>query len=173
MLIYLQMIETDEDRYTFEELYISYRSLMHHIAMQILHNEYDAEDAVHQAFLSAVINIKKLSKMKRIERRAYLVVITENKAIDIIRSNSRIIYTDVNETLYGIEIPAPGDGGLADAMAQLPARYREILLLRYHSGFKTRELAQMLELSQSTVQKLIWRARQALRCILEGDGDVK
>lgn len=173
MLIYLQMIETDEDRYTFEEIYTSYRSLMYNIAMQILHNEHDAEDAVHQAFLSAVINIKKLSKMKRMERRAYLVVVAENKAIDIIRSNSHIIYTDVDETLYGIEIPAPGDDDLADAMARLPARYREILLLRYYSGFKTRELAQILEMSQSSVQKLIWRARQTLRCILEGDDDVR
>lgn len=50
MLIYLQMIESEADKSKFEQLYLKYRSLMLRVAMRILHNEQDAEDAVHQAF---------------------------------------------------------------------------------------------------------------------------
>lgn len=56
MIIYLQMIESDEDKSKFEQLYIMYKGLMFHVAMKILKNEFDAEDAVHQAFLSLIEN---------------------------------------------------------------------------------------------------------------------
>ena len=51
MLIYLQAIESEEERSKFEQLYFQYRGLMYHVAMRILNNPHSAEDAVHQAFL--------------------------------------------------------------------------------------------------------------------------
>ena len=59
MIIYLQMIDTPEDRSKFEQIYLEYRGLMFHVANEILHNEQDAEDAVHQAFLNVAENMKK------------------------------------------------------------------------------------------------------------------
>ena len=134
MIIYLQMIESDEDKSKFEQLYIMYKGLMFHVAMKILKNEFDAEDAVHQAFLSLIENLKKISDVKCPKTRAYIVIITERKAIDIIRSRSKLVDMEFWESTYGIEIPLPGDHGLADAMARLPAAYRDILLLRYYNG---------------------------------------
>ena len=52
MMIYLQMIETQEDRSVFERVYHRYRNMMYTVAYDILHNESDAEDAVHAAFVS-------------------------------------------------------------------------------------------------------------------------
>ena len=45
MIVYLQMLETAEDRAAFEQLYLTYRSLMYRIAYGILRNQQDAEDA--------------------------------------------------------------------------------------------------------------------------------
>lgn len=70
MIIYLQMIESDEDKSKFEQLYIMYKGLMFHVAMKILKNEFDAEDAVHQAFLSLIENLKKISDVKCPKTRA-------------------------------------------------------------------------------------------------------
>ena len=36
MIIYLQMIESDEDKSKFEQLYIMYKGLMFHVPMKIL-----------------------------------------------------------------------------------------------------------------------------------------
>ena len=47
MIIYLQMLETPEEKSKFEQLYLEYKGLMFHVAYEILHNEQDAEDAVH------------------------------------------------------------------------------------------------------------------------------
>lgn len=43
MIVYLQMIDTPDDRSKFEHLYLEYRGLMFHAANQILHNEQDAD----------------------------------------------------------------------------------------------------------------------------------
>lgn len=80
MIIYLQMIESDEDKSKFEQLYIMYKGLMFHVAMKILKNEFDAEDAVHQAFLSLIENLKKISDVKCPKTRAYIVIITETES---------------------------------------------------------------------------------------------
>ena len=52
LMIYLQMIEGDEDKIKFEELYLTYRGLMYKVSFDILQNTQDAEDALHEAFSS-------------------------------------------------------------------------------------------------------------------------
>lgn len=56
---YLSMLEADEDKNKFEELYMKYRDDMYNIAFSILHNCEDAEDAVHDTFVSIANNFEK------------------------------------------------------------------------------------------------------------------
>jgi RNA polymerase sigma-70 factor (ECF subfamily) len=128
---------------------------MFYVAMKILHNEHNAEDAVHQAFLSILENLDKISNVECPKTQSYIVIIVERKAIDIIRTNTKIVNINFDETIGGIEIPLPGDNGVADAMAKLPARYREVLLLRYDNGYTTKELAKILDMKKDSVQKLL------------------
>ena len=62
MLIYLQMIETPEDRSKFETLYEEYRDVMYAVAKKILRNNMDAEDAILQAFVNIAENMEKISE---------------------------------------------------------------------------------------------------------------
>lgn len=170
MILYLQMIQTDEDKAKFERLYTTYRGQMYHVAYQILKNSHDAEDAVHQAFLSLIKNADKISSVMCPKTRSYVVITVERKALDIIRTNSKYAAEYVEEW-NGLDVPMPGDSGLADAMAQLPSNYREALLLRFDCGFSTKEMAEILGMKQGSVQKLIWRAKEALAKHLEGGED--
>ena len=61
MLVYLQMVETAEQRLMLETLYMTNRQLMYGVAFRILRNQEDAEDAVHQAFVKIAENITKIS----------------------------------------------------------------------------------------------------------------
>ena len=163
MLIYLQMIESEEDKSKFIAIYNQYRFLMFSVANKILESQFDAEDAVHQAFVSIIDNLDKIRSVDCPETKSYVVIITEHKAIDIIRSRKHMSGEELIDSLHGIEIPLPGDNGLADAMAKLPARYREVLLLRFANGYSTREISKMMEMTEGSMQKLIWRAKEALR----------
>lgn len=174
MLIYLQMIESPEGRSAFEKLYARYRGLMFHVANRLLNNEQDAEDAVHQAFLAIARNASKIfSKNFSVEcpeTRSLVVIIVERKSIDILRQRSRRPESELDEETAGWEIPLPGTGPLADAMAKLPARHREVLMLRFAHGYTTKEIARLFDMTQESVQKLIWRARESLRKNLEQEG---
>lgn len=60
MIIYLQTIDDSSDKVKFERLYLHYQAFMYRIAYHILKNKQDAEDAVHNAFLSIAKNIEKI-----------------------------------------------------------------------------------------------------------------
>ena len=82
MLIYLQTLETPEEKSLFEQIYLEYRGLMYHVAYEILHNEQEAEDAVHQAFVKIAENIKKIDASVCPRTHSYVVTIVEHQAID-------------------------------------------------------------------------------------------
>lgn len=170
MFIYLAMIEGPEERDRFERIYLKYRYLMLHVANNILQNHHDAEDAVHQAFLSVVQNMEKFSDVESPKTRSLIVLIVERKAIDILRKKQREKLLEIKEDILGIEIPIPGNHGLADAMARLPAHYREVLLMRYDNGLTTREIAKILDITESGVRKLLGRAKRVLQDELKKDG---
>ena len=113
------MIDSEEDKTKFEQIYLKYRGLMFYVAMKILHNEHNAEDAVHQAFLSILENLDKISNVECPKTQSYIVIIVERKAIDIIRTNTKIVNINFDETIGGIEIPLPCENEVADAMVKL------------------------------------------------------
>ena len=61
MLCYLAMIDTPAEREKFEILYEKYKGLMLYVADRLLLCREDAEDAVHQAFLSVIENLHKIA----------------------------------------------------------------------------------------------------------------
>ena len=76
MMLYLQMLETPEEKVQFEEIYLKYRSAMFRAAEGILHNDQDAEDAVHNAFLRI---IKRFSRFQKIPVKDLETVLKPSK----------------------------------------------------------------------------------------------
>ncbi len=170
MLIYLQMIETPEDKSKFERIYERYLGLMYYVADKILHNRQDAEDAVHQAFVSVAENIRTISDPESPETRSYIVVIVENKAIDIVRYRKRVTAAGFEETVRGLDFPEDDALDLAALIGRLPARYREILLLRYGNGYSKREIAKLLGITPGNAEKRLYRAKVYLQKLMTEDG---
>ena len=172
MPIHLHLLESDEDKSKFEAIYNQYRFLMFSVANDILKNPYDAEDAVHQAFIAILDNLDKIGAINCLETKSYVITITKHKAIDMIRSHKRLTTEELIDTFPGRDLPFPVDSGLADAMAKLPDRYCEVLRLRFNDGYSTKELARMMNMTEGSMQKLIWRAKEALRKQLDIDGGI-
>lgn len=175
MLIYLEMLETAADQSKFEQVYRRYRGLMFHVAMKILNNEQDAEDAVHEAFVAIAKNSSKIFDVECTKTRAYVVIIVERKAIDRYRAKGRKPTVPLEEETLegeppGLTFDTPGDTPLARAIAALPARYREFILLKYDYGYTNKELQSLFALSYAGVHSLDQRAKQRLRELLEAEG---
>ena len=162
MLVYLQMIEGPAQKSAFEQIYIQYRALMYAVAYGILGNAQDAEDAVHHAFVKIAENISKISEPVCPKTKAYVVTIVENTAINLYRKKERHPSLSYDEEAAGIAVEYSGSNELARCMAQLPARYRQVLLLKYHHGYSTKEIAKMLGLTAANAAKIEQRAKAKL-----------
>lgn len=170
MLIYLQMLETPEEESLFEQIYLEYRGLMYHVAYEILHNEQDAEDAVHQAFVKIAENIKKIDDPVCPKTHGYVVTIVEHKAIDQYRKLQKRQTVELIDEIQGTDAHYEDDNDLTKCILKLPGRYREMILLRYHHGYSVREIATMFGLSLSAAVKLDQRAKSKLKKLCEEAG---
>jgi RNA polymerase sigma-70 factor (ECF subfamily) len=62
-------------------------------------------------------------------------------------------------------------GDLESALAELPPKYRLVLLLYYFDGQSTRSVAESLGISPGTAHTRLSRARKQLRKLLEARGE--
>lgn len=170
MLIYLQMIESQEDKRKFEIIYESYRDELFAIANDILHNEHDAEDAVHHGFIKLAENMSKIGEPKCPKTRGYIVTIVENRAIDIYRAKQLHPMVPYSEETVGIEVEYTGSNGLAECIAKLPSRQRSVIVLKYHHGYDLKVIAQMLGITYANALKIEYRAKEKLKALCEEAG---
>lgn len=169
MLVYLQLIETAEDRSKFETVYLNYKDAMYHIAYKILNHPEDAEDAVHQAFVKVAENITKISEPVCPKTSRYIVIITETTAIDMLRRKTRHPVLGLDE-VKGIQVECDGDDVLAPHILQLPDKQRKVLWLKYYHGYTSHEIAKILNITYASVIKIDQRAKQKLREIYAKEG---
>ena len=175
MLIYLSMIELEEDKNKFEQLYITYKQTMFYVANRILKDEYLAEDVVHQAFLRIIDNLSKIDKIDCHKTKGFIVIIVENIAIDFYRKRKRennISFDKIE--IYIEDIKAKDNFILSDieeAILKLPINYSTVLRLKYSQGYSNKEVAQILNISEENVRQRISRARKRLTENLNEGGE--
>jgi RNA polymerase sigma-70 factor (ECF subfamily) len=133
----------------------------------------EAEDAVQHTFLNAYRSLR-AGTVPRAET-AWLFTIAENVCRERRRSAWRRSRIEV-VTDHGIvdeaapEPPHVELDGLADALAELTPNQRRAILLREWQGLSYREIAAELELTESAVETVLFRARRSLARKLERAG---
>lgn len=170
MMIYLSVLETDEEKDIFEKIYRDNMQDMYAVAYAVLNNREDAEDAVHQSFLKIADNLTKISQMPCHEMLAYIVMISRNTAINMYNSNKRRAQRSetLNEAVdYVASYPQDSYTELVEAIKSLPQIYKDVLFLYCLQGFSAKETAKMLDITVANVRKRAARAKQMLSEILE------
>lgn len=170
------LCEEQADQTKFEQLYRAYRQLMYYTAWSVLHDEGLAEDAVQQAFLRILSHLKNIPAVDCPQTKSFVVIIVKNIAINFYNARRRhaVLSLDELEDWTPDEADSPvGEvenredfDRLSRLISGLPESYRSVLLLRFDNGYSTREIAQMLDLSEENVKKRIQRARRKLEEIL-------
>lgn len=172
LTLYLQMLETPEEKVRFEEIYLNYRGMMFHVAEGILHNNQDAEDAVHNAFLRIIKKFPKFQKTPVKELAPLVAVIARNEAISLQRKKKDTAPLEEWDSFAETAESVSDYHTLVETFTRLPQTYRaalEMKLLGYSDG----EIASKLGLSKTAVSTRISRGRQLLRSIVGQEGFLK
>ncbi len=148
------------------EICTKYGDRLYAAAFNITRQRQDAEDAVQEALLRLFRSDKEFESEEHI--KAWLIRVTINIAKSTCTSfwhRNRVPYED-----YMDEIPFEdeSDKDLMEAVLSLPDKYRIIVHLHYYEGYKTREIADTLKLSENTVKTRLLQSRKLLKTKLEG-----
>ena len=154
----------------FERLYRRHVGDVYRYALAVMRNPADAEDVTQTTFLNAYRAF--VEKGNRPEKpQNWLIAIAHNVCRQRFRQSARrpsevAFDGDIADTLVDEELPSGED--IRRALGHLAFNQRAALVMRELEGRSYAEIADILDLSTSAVETLIFRARRALREQLEG-----
>ena len=123
-----------------------------------------AQDAVQETFIRAYRHIEDYRGES--SERTWLTAIAINVSRDMLRTawfRHQSRSTDIDalpEKPAEFEFP---DNTVLTEVMHLPAKYREVVLLRYYEGLKLKEVASALGLSDGRVRSRLNKANELLR----------
>ena len=154
----------------FEEIFEKYATDVLRVSYFYLGDRQKAEDVCQDVFVRLITNAPVLQEGRE---KAWLLKVALNRCRDLWRGAwvKRVILGSPAFEL----IPAPDEiGKLADqqeimgAIHQLPASFREVILLHYYQGYGITEIAEMMDLPEGTISSRLSRGRKKLESILKG-----
>lgn len=154
----------------FEEIYEKYATDVLRVSYFYLGDRQKAEDVCQDVFVRLITNAPVLQEGRE---KAWLLKVALNRCRDLWRGAwvKRVILGSPAFEL----IPAPDEiDKLADqqeivgAIHQLPASFREVILLHYYQGYGITEIAEMMDLPEGTISSRLSRGRKKLESILKG-----
>ena len=164
------MVQRPRADRAFERLYKRHVGDVYRYALAVMRNPSDAEDVTQTTFLNAYrAYAEKGSRPEKPQN--WLIAIAHNVCRQRFRQSARrpaevAFEDDVADRLVDEETPSGED--IRRALSHLAFNQRAALVMRELEGRSYAEIAEILELSTSAVETLIFRARRALREQLEG-----
>jgi RNA polymerase sigma factor (sigma-70 family) len=151
-----------------ERLYKKHAGDVYRYALVVLRNEADAEDVTQTTFMNAYRALERGEKPRTPQN--WLIAIAHNVCRQRFRqSQRRPNEVELNEELAEayVEEDAVGAEDIRRALGHLAFNQRAALVMRELEGRSYQEIAEILGLSVSAIETLIFRARRALREQLE------
>ncbi len=148
-------------------LYERYADMLYRLAYAVLRAQQDAEDAVAEVFVKWIAKQPVFRDAEH--ERAWFVRVCVNQCRDFQRRRKIRVYTPLEE-MSEVLAQSPSDTTeVLETVFALPEKYKMVILLYYFEDFSITEIAGSLGLSVSAVKMRLSRARELLRCDMEGN----
>lgn len=148
------------DKEAFSKLMKREGKSMYKVAKSILKNDEDVADAMQETALSCLEKIENLQQEQYF--RTWLIRILINHCNAIYRKKSRYVIKEV------LLEHVAGEDAYANVewmylLQCLDKKYRTVIVLYYAEGFKVKEIARILNISESAVKERMATARKKLK----------
>lgn len=142
------------------------KNKLYRMSWAYLKNHADVEDVFHNTIIKVMENINKLNKEEAFE--TWFISILLNECRTLLRKNKKIISSEEFEAdscLCAVE-----DENLklelAEGLKKIDEEYRELIVLKYYSGYSQQEIADILKIPLGTVKSKLFRGLRMLREVL-------
>lgn len=167
---FLAALESDADRQMFVAIYDQHHSKMERIAIKILKNQNDAEDAVQNAFMQVIRHFEKIYQIPCENLPFWLISIVKNEAYMILRKKKRVVPLEDWSAFSKRAADVSDYVALVELFSELPDTYRQVLEMKIILGYTDKEISAHLGITETAVSTRASRGRQLLREILEKEG---
>jgi RNA polymerase sigma-70 factor (ECF subfamily) len=159
------------DVHAFRELYNAYSAAMYNICLRMTGNQADAEDTLQEAFMQVFRNIERLENAGSVT--AWIKRIVVNHCLSHLRKK-KVYFEEVDNMDIEDEKAAVDEdnftwtvAAIKEAIQVLPHGYRTVLNLYIFEEYSHKEIAAMLDISESTVKTQYMRAKDKVRQIIK------
>jgi len=170
------------ERRAYAVLVERYKVLVHDLVSRMLGDTSDAEDIAQDAFVKAYLSLRDFRGESRFS--TWVCRIALNRCKDVLRKRRRAPWTrlrheegpdvaevpDDQETVVDSLERCEREARLQRALARLPVKYREAVVLRHIEGMDFHEIGRVLAIAAGAAKVRAFRGREMLRRILERDG---
>lgn len=152
----------------FEAFYRNNVRMVFNLCLSFLSDRGEAEDATQNAFLKFCEHNNSSSFRNSDHAKAWLIVCTQNICRDQLRRRKRLS-VELSEDLdaqTSEEVLCETDAiseKVLEAIGTLADKYKAVVVLHYIEGFKTEEIATLLNIAPSTVRTRLHAARNKLK----------
>jgi RNA polymerase sigma-70 factor (ECF subfamily) len=171
------MGDDNENWQRFESLAMPHLDAAYNLARWLTRNDHDAEDVVQEALMRAM---RYIGGLRNEGARAWLLQIVRHTCYSWLKSNrpaEKVLLDDPDDAWRELAAPTADEPPaiairkadrqqIDQAIAALPAAYREVLVLRELEDLSYNEIARIAEIPLGTVMSRLARARGLLRTAL-------
>jgi RNA polymerase sigma-70 factor, ECF subfamily len=167
------------DHEAFGRLVEHFKVPVYSLALRMLRNAAEAEDAAQEIFLRAYTRLATYDPTRKFS--TWLFSIATNYCIDLLRRR-RATIVDLDEVAFGVPSDAPGpertaldreqSEAVARAINRLPDTYRLVTILRYYHDLSYDEIEDVTGLTETTIKTRLHRARRQLEPLLAAEGAI-
>ena len=159
-----------KERWAQKKLYETHYSKMMGVCLRYAKNQDDARDILHEGFIKVFKNISKYHPGTSIS--AWIRRIMINTSIDFYRKSVRRRTEDIEQafnlsTSEADAISQVSEKEILLAVQQLSPAYRTVFNLYVIEGYSHKEIADILEITESTSRSNLVKARIKLKAILK------
>jgi RNA polymerase sigma-70 factor (ECF subfamily) len=157
------------ERAAFGTLVERYKRPVYHLALRLLGNPVDAEDAAQEAFVRAYVRLASYQQGSNF--KAWLLAITAHWCIDqqrrrkplsldaVAADEPALATADEPESQF---LSVERQSEVQSRLANLPEHYRQVLVLRYWEDLSYAEVGRTLGQPTSTVRMRLFRAHRRM-----------
>jgi RNA polymerase sigma-70 factor (ECF subfamily) len=165
------------DQKAFRKLRAKYYEAIYNLIYRMIHNRDEVEDLTQEAFVKAFASLETFNE--EFAFSTWMYKIATNNSIDHIRKKRLLTFSidkpiASDESDYQFELPdstfEPDQELIAgqrtkflqEAIASLPPKYRQVIMMRHVDEMEYGEISKKLRLPLGTVKAHIFRAREML-----------